>query len=153
MQQFTIEEERKGSYLLYQEDCKDILFNFENMKLPFGIENYNNKRIVNLEFSNKDDNNYMYNLYSTLKGMENKISTDNYIENNLDLNGKEFVSCIRQNGKFDPLIRVNVTNDVNIVDDIKKQQVVSGCIRLKKIWIWNNKWGLWFDVINIFNSN
>ena len=152
MENLIIDKERKGSYLLYSREgneWNEIIFTIPNVRTPFGIETYNNKRVINIEFTNKDKNNDVHNFYSELMGYEELFRNQIQIDD-LETYDKEFVSSIRQNGKFLPLIRVNITKDTKLsINGCEPKSFITGEIRLKKIWCWNNKWGLYFDAKSI----
>ncbi|VVU95055.1 hypothetical protein CPAV1605_780 [seawater metagenome] len=155
MENIGIEKEKKGSYLLYS-DQNEIIFDIPGLKTPFGIEEYNNKRVINLEFTNMEGDNDIRNLFCQLSGYE-----ENFQKNIEELKHiddfdlcENFVSSIRKNGKFDPLIRVHITDDSEIpLSGCPAKSKVCGKIRLKKLWTWKDKWGMWMDVINLEIKN
>jgi hypothetical protein len=152
MENLIVDKERKGSYLLYNKDgnnWNEIIFKIPKVRTPFGTETYNNKRVINIEFTNKDKDNDVHNFYSQLIGYEEMISKQIQLED-FETYNKEFVSCIRKNGKFLPLIRVNITDNTKIpISGCPAKSYITGEIRLKKIWTWNNRWGLYFDAKSI----
>ena len=79
---------------------------------------------------------------------------DNLELEDLDTYNMEFVSCIKQTGKYDPMLRVNIVEGSELpYDGCPKNTKLKAIIRLKKVWAWNNKWGLFWDVIRIDNQN
>jgi hypothetical protein len=158
----------KKSYniFIYKEMMKEIIFNTPKLNIPFGIEDYNNKKIVNLEFKNIESNNNIYNLYSNIKNVE--LFFENLIENskiinrdlpnNLlnDIKNKQFISCIKEKKNFDPLFRTHLkkikkkyltnfknknNNEEIIYSNIKKMNGIFS-ICLKSLWISNESYGL-----------
>ena len=152
MEDIVIDKEKKGSYLLFlkkENELDEIKFNLPILRTPFGIENFNNKRVINIEFTNMENDNDVHNLYSQISGLEEQFQEQIQVDD-FETYGKEFVSCIRKKGKFDPLLRVNVTKDTNIpFNGCPSKSYINGLLRLKKIWTWNDKWGLWFDAISL----
>ena len=59
---------KKFWHLLYNQKCIDIHIN--NSLVPFGIEKYNDKLILNLELCETNDNN---NIISKIEALENEI--------------------------------------------------------------------------------
>lgn len=106
--------------------------------IPFGVETYNGKQILNIEV-NTDKNNNLYNFLSSISQIDNMLQNlqkditddqnEHYNENNIHnenkiqienkkyikdlVKGKQFVSCIR-NGKNGHLIRTYIKQGINI---------------------------------------
>ena len=59
---------KKFWHLLYNQKCIDI--NINNALIPFGVEKYNDKLILNLELCETNDNN---NIISKIEALENEI--------------------------------------------------------------------------------
>tara|TARA_B100002019_G_scaffold264715_1_gene253734 strand:- start:161 stop:739 length:579 start_codon:yes stop_codon:yes gene_type:complete len=160
--------QNKKSYniFIYEDFMKEIIFNTPNLNIPFGIEDYNNKKILNLEFKNIKLNNNLYNLYSNIKNVEsffiNLNKNENIIKrpfpNNLlnDIKNKKFISSIKDKENFDPLFRIHLkkvkrkylttfkkkkNNEEILYHEIKKMNGIF-CICLKSLWISNDSYGL-----------
>lgn len=90
------------------------------MIIPFGPETYNYKEIVNLEFTEKDKNNDMYNFFSLICSVDSfleRLSREKELQDKVNLPaklkqsiaGKQYLSCIRPRpSKFDPLLRTHL---------------------------------------------
>jgi hypothetical protein len=152
----VIDKEKKGSYLLGLQDgnkIKDIVFTSPVVRTPFGIEEFKNKQIINIEFTEKDHDNEVFNFYSYVKSVEEVIMNEISLED-VDVSELDFVTSFRQTGKFDPMIRVNINNESEIpYDGCPKNTKIKAMIRLKKIWVWNYKWGIYWEIDRLENHN
>jgi len=89
---------------------KKIILASPPLKIPFGIEIYNYKKLINFEFVKMDTNENMHNFYKNIRQLENHFAKMDTIE----LKNKQFVSCIKprpgNNGgdDFDPLLRIHL---------------------------------------------
>lgn len=103
-----------------------IMLKSPPMNLPFGIERYNNKDILNAEFTNNKDN-FIYNFYNTVKQVDRfmeKLSTDNDHKFKLTrdntallnrIHDKSYVESIKKRPeKFDPLFRLHLKSNKNV---------------------------------------
>lgn len=172
---------RRNNYNIYLKDWdngknwwseKVCKFTTPSMAIPFGVEKYNYKEIVNLEFTGLNENNSVYNFYSKIKQIDTFMINLSKYENFAEklkftpsqdllnkLRGKDYVSCIRQRpGKFDSLLRVHIKKTgkkytTEIVKYVEGQKVYtslseikgkSGKFRLElgSLWITNTKFGL-----------
>jgi hypothetical protein len=142
-----------------------MLFKTPKMRIPFGLEKYLHKEILNLEFSNlNEDNNEMYNFFTQIKQIDRfmqKLQWNEYIQNNMVTNipknllesikDKKYMSCIKYRpNKFDNLLRVhikkrghtisttfvNTDNEKILTDEIKER---SGNFILEMAFIWVSK--------------
>lgn len=155
IENLVVDKEKKGSYLLGLQEgnqVNDIIFTSPIVRTPFGIENYKNKQNINVEFTDMTHDNEVSNFYSYLKGIEENIQ--NLQLDDVDLSELDFVSSFKQTGKFDPMIRVNIDNDSEIpYDGCPKNTKIRAIIKLKKIWIWNERWGLYWVIERLENHN
>ncbi len=93
------------------------------MILPFGVEKYKNKEIVNVEFTDLEKSNDVYNFFTQVRQIDNfmnRLSYDSELVKTLKFNNsinevvklvdkKMYTSCIRNKSKkFDPLLRVHL---------------------------------------------
>lgn len=100
-----------------------------NVLIPFGIEKYKNKEIINIEFTDLNKSNEMYNFYTSIKQLDNfmnKLSYDNELKNKLNnnyfnseiincTNNKIYTSCIKERpNKFNPLLRVHIIKNKSV---------------------------------------
>ena len=155
IENIVVDKEKKGSYILGLQDgnqVNDIVFTSPIVRTPFGIENYKNKQNINIEFADMTHDNEVSNFYSYLKSIEENIQ--NVQLEDVNLSELDFVSSIKQTGKFDPMIRVNIDNDSEIpYDGCPKNTKIKAIIKLKKIWIWNERWGLYWVIDRLENHN
>tara|TARA_B100001248_G_C27334244_1_gene433010 strand:- start:74 stop:553 length:480 start_codon:yes stop_codon:yes gene_type:complete len=155
IENLVVDKEKKGSYLLGLQEgnqVNDIIFTSPIVRTPFGIENYKNKQNINVEFTGMAHDNEVSNFYSYLKGIEEKIQ--NLHLDDVDLSELDFVSSFKQSGKFDPMIRINIDNDSEIpYDGCSKNTKIRAIIKLKKIWIWNERWGLYWVIDRLENHD
>ena len=178
---YTVKQSK--NYKLFVKEynnTKVIRLTFNSIKLPFGIEKYEGKDIVNLEFVNHKTNNESHNNYSILKQTDKlfkKLYTSYQIDNFKyiskfskiieDVEGKEYVTSVKERpGKYDPLLRVHLRKNKGVVtagifskdghiihqDDIKGEEVEVE-IELGSLWTTNEKYGLVWYVNNITATN
>lgn len=93
---------------IYDKTKKILEFETPLMLCPFGVENYNYKYVVNLEFFEKDKNNEMYNFYVNI------LSLDKFIQEKVRKK-KQYLSCIKPRNKFNPLLRVYLKKHGRII--------------------------------------
>ena len=155
IENLVVDKEKKGSYLLGLQEgnqVNDIIFTSPIVRTPFGIENFKNKQNINVEFTDLTHDNEVSNFYSYLKSVEENIQ--NLQLEDVDLSELDFVSSFKQTGKFDPMIRVNIDNDSEIpYDGCPKNTKIRAIIKLKKIWIWNERWGLYWVIERLENHD
>ena len=137
------------------------------MKIPFGIEKYNFKEIVNLEFINTK-NNDVQNFLSSIKEIDSfffKLKYQNFY-NDLDCKinennflDKYYISCLRFKDNFNPLLRVHLKKNKNAIKSIFykkdsseeinpyniKGSIGTFTIEIGNIWFSNTDFGLiWY---------
>jgi hypothetical protein len=132
-------------------ESNKIKFNLNNIVIPFGVEIYNSKEIVNIEIQPK--NNEQYNYISEIEALENKIK-----ENTLQvLKDKNFIPTFKDSkyGKIlrthltkDPEIYIKTKNDskLNLLKSNLKNSVSNVKISLKGIWIKDESYGLYWSL-------
>jgi|AntRauTorckE6833_2_1112554.scaffolds.fasta_scaffold25759_3 hypothetical protein len=145
------------------------------MSVPFGVEKYLSKLILNLEFTNKDKNNEMNNFYATLKQIDNfmyRLSWDEELINESgvsiqfvkDIYKKQYVSCIRNRNKYDSLFRTHIrktknsqttefyriedNNRIYLLNDEIHKQAGEFEIELDFVWITKDSYGLTWYIKN-----
>ena len=105
---------------------KNIIFNITNTVSPFGIETYAGKDIINIEFTNYNNCNDIYNILSEINQFENFIANihKKKLKFNLppmlinQLKDKKFVSCIKTPNNFDPLLRTHIRKQGSIIKTV-----------------------------------
>ena len=158
LKNIVLKKNRKN-YSLYE--FKDgvnrvITIKLTGMKIPFGVEKYGYKELINFEFLNKDKYNNSLNNYNKIKQI------DSYFRGLKDFNDKYYKSCIKERDDYDPLLRVHLKKrGKNILTTIqsKNNTPVSVyelknalcCIELElqSLWTTDDSFGLLFCVKNI----
>jgi hypothetical protein len=132
------------------------------LNVPFGIENYGNNLILNLEIM--EINNYVHNFISILKSIDAFFSSLQNI-NNIDLTKLKYVSCYKERDPpYKPLLRTNIKkfrkkilteiisdDNCTTLYEITKDQnnKIKTIIELDNLWITNTSYGLNWSVIKI----
>jgi hypothetical protein len=156
-------QKKRKTYFIYEfENFKNKLINFKSVKvnIPFGVENYNSKYILNLEYLN---NNFSHNQIVEIKKIENFFS--NLKDKNISLHLKEeledktFSSSLNKR-KDSILFRTHLkVQKKNIISEFKKNNsliifnelkshVGYFNIELKSLWTSKDKYGLIWIVKN-----
>lgn len=130
---------------------KKIKFSLNNILIPFGVEIYNSKEIVNIEIQPK--NNESYNYISIIESIENKI-----INSKLDiLKNKNLITSIKDS-KYGKILRTHLINDpeifiksktdtkINLMKTNLKNSESNVNISLKGIWIKDESYGLYWSL-------
>jgi len=138
-----------------------------NLKITFGIEKFNSKDIINLEFHQikNDNDNTIYNFLVQLKQIEqfiSRLSFDYTASNELiyknyeflkNIKGKQYMSCIRQKSNFNPTLRTHIwkNKSKNLTEFISDNQLMDYAdvkgkegqfsIELDSIWITDKAYG------------
>lgn len=95
---------------------KKIIFNINNTITPFGIETFMGKDMMNVEFTNYNGNNDIYNIFTEINQFEKFIADigNKQLKFNLppglvnQIKNKKFVSCLKISKDFDPLLRTHI---------------------------------------------
>lgn len=137
-----------------------IRIKLENVFIPFGVEKYNNKYILNLEF---DKSNIHNNYISTLSNLENKIINKKYeTEVNIEscLVNKKFISCLKTS-ILGHILRTHISDSTEVFilkKDSSKMPIdkenlkgtnVNIELTLKGIWINDDIFGFYWNVNNV----
>lgn len=130
--------------------------------IPFGIEKFYNKYVVNLSLYNPKTNNDSHNFYSLLESIDEyfiKFKDSNKLPTDLKIliQDKYYTSCIKTSAKYPPILRTHMRTSKNKIiskfvsyDDpnkvinensIKKK---SGkfTVEIDSLWINNDSYGL-----------
>lgn len=128
-------------------ETKKLRFKLEGMFIPFGVESYHNKFIMNLSFKNKEKDNKMHNYYVVLKCI------DEYFDK-LEGFGSSYSPFIKENGSFDPLLRCHLKSKKDNIfskfydngelteSDKLKKRVCKASITIGSIWEKGDKYGV-----------
>lgn len=146
-----------------------VLLKSPILSMPFGVEKYYGKDIVNLSFNTKDNasNNFLATLRSIdsffqklqmeedfAKNLQNKLP-EGFLEK---IKGKGYKSCIKQVGTFPPLLRCHLKRrGDNIISKFYESDKKTTCnpyqiakrsgnmtIELGFLWVTNDIFGLTF---------
>jgi hypothetical protein len=130
---------------------KKIKFTLNNIVIPFGVEIYNQKELLNIEIQPK--NNESYNYISIIESIENKI-----LNSKLDiLKNKNFISSIKDS-KYGKILRTHLIKDpeiyiksktdtkINLMKSNLKNSESNVNISLKGIWIKDDNYGLYWSL-------
>lgn len=163
-----IPEKKKGYRFVYNMSRLKIIT--PELYIPFGIEQYNNKEILNLVII--DNNNVNHNFINYLETIENiyeQFSKKENSKNKLpfvnlppdfikDVNNKEFTKTVKA-GPLGPTLRTHIKNtEIYKKENEKKIYCVSSeiikkkckCeIELSNIWIYGSKYGLVWNINKI----
>lgn len=128
-------------------DNKKIKFNLNNIVIPFGVEIYNQKEIVNIEIQPK--NNESYNYISIIESIENKVKNSK-----LDMiKNKNLITSIKDS-KYGKILRSHLIPDpeiyiksksnakINLMKTNLKNYESNVIVSLKGIWIKDDSYGL-----------
>ena len=140
---------------------KKIILTTPKLKIPFGVETYNYKKLINFELVNMEKDNDMHNFYKNIKQLENHFANMDTIE----LKNKQFVSCLKprpgnsnNSNNFDPLLRIHLKtksnkiltnfykndNNTRIISDEIKEKLAVCTIEVGALWISYYNFGLIF---------
>lgn len=160
---------KKGkSYITYilglEKQFIPLKFKFNNVKIPFGIEKYNYKYIINIEFiKNNTHMNYVNNIKAIDSVMKNLyVNKDNYnkISNDFkeNIKNKQYSSCLREKVNMNPLLRTHlkmrsnkIITTINNTDNIMnlKNNFCNIDIQLTNIWSTPYNYGFVIYINNI----
>lgn len=167
-------KERNNYKIIYRENYslnngERILFKSPTMKIPFGLEKYLHKEILNLEFTNCDKDNEMYNFFTQMKQIDKFMKKLSYMNDNMiteipkdileSIKDKKYMPCIKYRpNKFDNLLRVHVKKQGNkiltkfvdqnnnpVFSDTLKEKSGHFILELAFLWISKDNYGLtWY---------
>lgn len=130
-------------------DYKKIIINLNNCYIPFGLEEYNDKFILNFEIGNNKE------FYNLILKLENEIN--NLLENSFNVK-----SVLNKRDKYDTLCKGHILKNRNkIITKFIKDKSELSIFSLEKgknynlelelsgIWIYKNNAGYYINIINI----
>ena len=133
----VLKKNKKNYSVYFYKKKKNNIINFKSCELniSFGIENYNYKKIVNLEFDKLKESNIVHNTLSQIYLIEDFFENINKYKEDMkytlpkslfsDINEKEFVSNIKLKDNHNPLFRTHLKIK-------KKNTLVNLLIKMKK---------------------
>lgn len=149
----------KETYIILTKDNKKKTITLKNILIPFGIEEYQGKSIINIEINPKKNNN-SYNTHCILTTFENSLKTlveKKDITNDLreSLEGKGYYDNMRES-KNGYIIRTQTYGTPSVttnlfgekmsasISDIKKS-VSNVVLELGSLWITDTHYGIsWY---------
>lgn len=162
----------KTTYKIFVGNKKEqIKFKTPPLYIPFGIEHYQNKKILNIELPN---NNRVHNFMATIQHMDSifeQLFSSEELQNTLkykisrnmidNLKNKQFINSIKSGNKYNPKIRTHVKHQLKIKNangnilmphtDLKKTSGICEII-LDSIWINDDSYGLVYYVNEIIQQ-
>lgn len=152
---------KKFISIILNNSSQIIKIKLDNIFIPFGVEKFNNKLVLNLEFDKNINthNNYI----SVLSSLENKINNKTYAtEINVEsvLVNKVFTSSLKES-ILGSILRTHITDSTDIFilkKDLSKMPIdkenlkgtnVNIELTLKGLWVNDEKFGLYWNINNI----
>ena len=155
--EILVANEKDNFYKIFIEEDKKmkcLKFVLKNIFLPFGLEEYNNKYIINFELNdNKEFENYIRKLE---KNINNLIDEDSEIKSvfkkkeNYNLLCKSYIK--KNKNKFITIYK-NLEDKDETLFNIKKNKNYDIELEISGIWKFNNLTGLYINIISIKNIN
>lgn len=158
MYDMYLKSEKKNYRILFNKE--KLLMKTPIMRVPFGIEKYNDNEIVNLEFRNLK-NNYVHNFYSKIKQIdyifENIHKKEVYQKFSKELpfgfldeiRNKTYLSSIKNRDEYEPLLRTYLkksfkvkSNTLFLTKYCLKSLNVIAFVELATLWINDTNYGL-----------
>lgn len=144
-------------YHIYDSYNKKLSFTTPIVNIPFGLEKYQKKYYINMEFTNVKTNNYIYNFMATIQTIDNYFRNLQSI-NNIDLTKLKYYSCFKERPEqYDPMLRTMVKCNVeiesdypNTIFDIEKGTFINCIIEIDNLWIYDDTYGLQWVIKKIF---
>lgn len=149
----------KKNYGIVNKKNERIVISINNVYIPFGIERYNDRDLINIEL-NPQKNNQHYNLNVILSEFEKELkNTENLKDNYVlrDIEQKNFHSNIKQNNQNflirthifgTPDIYTNINGKKFPIIDIKKKHANME-IELLTLWITDDNYGILFNIKSV----
>lgn len=137
---------------------KPIRLFINNIVIPFGIEEYKKKYIINFEL---DDNRSSKEFENTIRGIEKNIAE--YIENeDIDIKSVFYKKAnfpllcrgnIKKNrNKFITIYRNSENKEISLFD-LKKKETYNLELEVSGIWKYRNSAGLYINIISLKDNN
>ncbi len=149
----------KKNYGIVNKDNERISFEINNIRVPFGIEKYNNQQILNITID-PTKNNEHYNIFTILKNLDDDFCNFDKIKSItvsnkdilLDIQNKKYYSNLKKNNN-NYIIRTHILGLPNIctiingkkfpvtIDDINKKNL-NIKIEIGTFWITDENYGI-----------
>jgi hypothetical protein len=145
----------KKNYGIVDKNNKKISFELKNVKIPFGVEDYNKDKILNIIIDPKE-NNDNYNICIFLKNIEDEFNNYKINDNDIliDTKNKKYHYILKKNPTNDTyLLRTHILgipniytsiNGINIpiIENDVKNRKVNIKIEIGTLWVTENSFGL-----------
>ena len=135
-------ETKDGIYTMTLED-NNILLRLPSCKIPYGVEEYKNSYIVNLQWDKS--NNEFYNFYKAfekiLKKFNKTMNTNHEFYSNVRVN-KSTYKLRTKIRKYKHKLDIEVINSDKTIFTINSEDEVTPIVKLDSIWEKNNKIGI-----------
>ncbi len=142
----------KKNYII-SNNGKRITLKLNKINIPFGVESFNGKSILNIEIIPKTGNDH-YNIHVAIQGFEKSLSNpekfkDNSVKNDID--GKGYYQNMRKS-KLGYIIRTYIFTMPNVFSSLGKMCLSDAkdvkanvLLELGTLWINENNYGiLWY---------
>jgi len=137
---------------------KPIRIFINNIILPFGLEEYKNKYIINFELNDKKSSKEYEKLIRLIeKNISNLIEVDNidirsvfYKRNNLPILCRGYVN--KNRNKIITIYKDKYNNEISLFD-LKMKEIYNLELEVSGIWKYGNQAGLYIKIISIKNNN
>jgi hypothetical protein len=153
----------KKNFLILDKENKKIIFDINNIRSPFGIENYNNQKILNIIIDPNKYNQH-HNLFVNLNKLEANFNDQNFNDKNIDIDikDKKYYSLLKYNPNNNnyilrthiigiPNIYTTINNKKFIVseDDIKNKNL-NAKLEIASMWVTDDQFGFLFYIKEIY---
>lgn len=143
----------KKNYIIFNDIGKRVSLKLNKVNLPFGIESYNGKSILNIQIIPESSNEH-YNLYSAIAGLEKQFSKiEKFVDKKItdDIDEKGYYPNMRDD-RVGNIIRTYIFTQPNVFSSLGKMTLADTKkvkanveIELGSIWITENNYGiLWY---------
>jgi len=143
----------KKNYIIFDKLGKRISLKLNKVNIPFGVESYNGKSILNIEIIPESSNDH-YNLFSAISGLEKQFAKiDKFTDKKVieDIEDKGYYQNMK-NSRTGNIIRTYIFTQPNVFSSLGKMTLADTKkvkanveIELGSMWITENNYGiLWY---------
>jgi len=135
--------QRKDTIYGLSIDSNELLIRLPSCKMPFGVEEYKNNYIINLEWydPHKKMRQIIKSFNKILKRFNKFIHEDHDIYESMTENGKNFklrTKILKKGNKLD----IKVNHPEKTIFEVNSKEYINPIILLDSIWIMNNRIGI-----------
>lgn len=136
-------KQRKNTIFGLSINDNDLLIRLPTCKIPFGVEEYKNNYIINLEWYDPDRKmKKIIKSFNKILKRFNKFKNEEYgIYESMTENNKNFklrTKILKRNNKLD----IKVNHPEKTIFEINSKEYINPIILLDSIWIMNNRIGI-----------